>query len=120
MRDFSGNVFGGNVNNSGNITIGSQIGAGAILTGTKVESMPTQTSENDAVLKELRELQEKFSKEDAVISELAANLQKAIQEQNQPKILEIVKKLTTGVIGNFLAGEISDVLKQFFQSVIKR
>lgn len=119
MSDFGGNIFGSNISNSGNITIGSQIGDGAILTGTSAESMPTPTCENDAVLKELRELQERFSKEDEVISELAANLQKAIQEKNQPKILETVKKLTTGVIGNFLSGAITDVLKQYFQSVMK-
>lgn len=69
--------------------------------------------DNDAILKELQELQEKLKKTDRGIARMVGDLEEAVKKQDKPKVKEMIQDLTTGTIGAVIAELASATLKKF-------
>ena len=108
----------GIIKNSGNIISGSQFGPSVNIIGTAYgdvhqERFNGSTSQNEVILQDLRNLQQKLAETDSGIARMVGELKDAVEEQNQPKITTMIKDLTTGVIGSVIAELASSTLKKF-------
>ena len=74
----------------------------------------SSVSQDDAILKELQELQQKLKETDRGIARMVGDLQDAVKKQDKPKIREMIQDLTTGTIGAVIEGLASATLKTFF------
>ena len=70
--------------------------------------------QNDPILAELQELQQKLKETDRGIARMVGDLQEAVKKQDKPKIREMIQDLTTGTIGAVIEGVASATLKTFF------
>ena len=68
-----------------------------------VEYHNGSTPQDEAILKELQELQQKVEEIDSSAAYMIGELRNAIEEQNQPKISTMIRNLTTGAIGSVIA-----------------
>lgn len=73
----------------------------------------TQASLNFELLAEIKRIAASIEETEPIIAKALEELQHAIEEQNKPKISNLVKELSTGTVASFIASIASAPLLRF-------